>query len=258
MPRKKNEEKEEELQVQAPKKKTFANQWFEDYCVNNKDDMRIVCNLTARSANEQFKLQCRKDNEEVFAVVFYGTFLSILEYIKEKQKKWNRFTIEISKSLNIGYTNNDNEDNEKVGNFMPIMEHIGINRNIVDNSPITEDQTNENYLRWKELNVKKNAEACKTIQETAYEKLKSEYKTDLRTSEAVIPVFCIFLDHITNVLKMKFKEAEGTNVSEVSMNVFGLFDIYYSFNEEDNQEIIEYQPNITMKLAFKSDDMASR
>ena len=57
---------------------------------------------------------------------------------------------------------------------------------------------------------------------------------------------------------MKYKEAEGTDVSEVSMNVLGLFDIFYSFNEEENQEIIEYQPNIMMKLALKSDSVAGR
>ena len=66
------------------------------------------------------------------------------------------------------------------------------------------------------------------------------------------------MDNITNVLKVKFKEAKGTDVSEVHMNVLGLFDAYYSYTEEDNQEIIEFQPNVTMKLALKADDVAGR
>lgn len=81
---------------------------------------------------------------------------------------------------------------------------------------------------------------------------------NIRTAEGIFPLFCIFLDHIVNVMKMRFREAQGTDTSEVSMNVLGLFDVYYSFDEDDNKEIIEFQPNILMKLALKADDIASR
>lgn len=260
MPRKPKVEKEEELDIKTPdKKETFVTRWFKDNAVNNATELKTICDLTARSAEEQFRLYLKSGNTEVYAVVFYGTFLTILNSLKQKQKIYNNFTIEICNSINIGYTNNDDENNEKVGNFMPIMEYIGINRNIVDSSSSFDvDTTSQNFIRWKELNIKKNIEYYKEIQEIAYEKLKSEYKTNLRTSEAVIPLFCIFMDHITNLLKVKFREADGTDVSEVSMNILGLFDVFYSYNEDDNQEIIEFQPNIRMKLALKSDEIASR
>lgn len=260
MPRKKQEELEQEVDItKVEKKETFATRWFNEHAVNNRRELGIICNLTAESVDNQFSLKVKSDNTEVFGVIFYGTFMTILDYIRSKQKNYNEYTIEIANSVNVGYTNNDNEDNEKVGNFMPILEFIGINRNLVDiETNIDSGRTARNYLRWKELNVKKNIESCKEIQEKALERLKSEFKTELRTSEAVIPIFCIFMDHITNLLKTKFQEADGTDVSEVQMNVFGLFDAYYSYDEEDQKEIIEFQPNITMKLALKSDDIASR
>lgn len=256
----KPKEIEQEIDVkQQEKKETFVTRWFNDYAVNNKQELKIICNLTSRSAEEQFSLYLKSGNTEVYAVVFYATFMTILEFIKGKQKVRNNFTIEICNSINVGYSNSNDDNNEKVGNFMPIMEYIGINRNIVDGvSPMELDKTTQNFIRWQELNIKQNVTYYKEIQERAYERLKGEYRTNLRTSEAVIPLFCIFMDHITNVLKMKFKEADGTDVSEVSMNVLGLFDVYYSFNEEDNQEVIEFQPNISMKLALKADDIASR
>ena len=259
MPRK-VKEKEEELDVKVPevKKETFVTRWFRDYAVNNAMEMKIICNLTSRAAEEQFNISITSNNTEIFAAVFYGTFITILEFLKDKEKKYNNFTIEIANSINIGYVNNSDENNEKVGNFMPIMEYIGINRKIIDNEKLDVNRTTDNCIRWKELNIKQNVEFYKGIQEKAYERLKREYHIDLRTSEAVIPLFCIFMDYITNVLKIKYKEAEGTDISEVSLNVFGLFDAYYSFNSEDNQEVIEFQPNITMKLALKSDDNASR
>ncbi len=260
MPKQKLEEKDQELDVRKQEKKeTFVTRWFKDHAVNNTNDMKIICGLTARSAEEQFNLVIPSGNTEVFAVVFYGTFLTILDWIRQKQKNYNQFSIEIAESINIGYTNNTNQDNEKVGNFMPIMEYIGINRNIIDSDNVSDEyKTSNNCIRWKELNIKKNIEAYKEIQEVAFDRLKTEYHTNLRTSEAVIPLFCIFMDNISNIVRYKYQEAAGTDVSEVSMNVFGLFDVYYSFEEETNQEIIEFQPNIRMKLALKSDETAGR
>lgn len=260
MPKLKREEKELEIDTSKQKKPiTFVKRWFQDHAVNNKEDIKIICDLTAKSAAEQFYFYIKTDNTEVFAVIFYATFTSILEFIKGKQKTYNNFTITIANSINVGYSNNDDENNEKVGNFMPIMEHIGINRNIVDDSSkIDADRTSRNFITWKTLNIKKTSEYYKEIQEMAYDKLKREFKTSIRTSEAVFPLFCIFMDHLVNYMKYKYREAERTEVSEVSMNVLGLFDIYYSFDEEENLEIIEFQPNILMKLTLKSDAIASR
>lgn len=261
MPKTKAPEKEMELDIvkSKEKKETFVTRWFKDYAVNNKEDLKIICDLTARSAQEEFSMFISTGNTEVYAVIFYATFMSILKFIRGKQKKYNNFTVEICNSINLGYTNNDNENNEKVGNFMPIMEYIGINRTIVDDTPSTDPaKTTQNFIRWKELNIKKNVEYYKEIQESAFNDLKTKYRTNIRTSEAVIPLFCTFMDHITNVLKEKYREAEGTDISEVSMNVLGLFDVYYSFDADNNQEIIEFTPNIKMKLALKNDTEAAR
>lgn len=261
MPRKKPIEREEELDIkkEAPKKETFVTRWFKDYATDNAAELKIVCDLTARVAEEQFCMIIPSNNTEVYAVIFYATFLTILDSIKEKQKTYNKFTIEIANSINIGYTNDDDDSNEKDGNFTPIMEYIGINRKIIDTDrSLDPDKTISNFLKWKELNIKTNVKYYKEIQELAYDRCYKEYRTSPRTSEAMIPLFCIFMDHIVSVLKMKFQEAAGTDISEVKMNVFGLFDVYYSFNSEENQEIIEFKPNIRMKLALKDDDAATR
>jgi len=259
MPRKPKEEEQVIDVNNQVKKETFVTRWFNDYAVNNRTEVKFVCDLTARSAEEQFSIYLKSGNTEVYGVVFYATFMTILKFLKGKQNSYNNFTIQMFNSINLGYTNSTDENNEKVGNFMPIMEYIGINRSVVneDNSRDI-DRTSQNCIRWQQLNSKKNVEYYKEIQEHAYDVLKNQYKTNLRTSEAIIPLFCIFMDHIVNVLKVKFKEADGTDVSEVSMNVFGLFDVFYSYNEEDDKEIIEFQPNIQMKLALKSDDVAGR
>ena len=260
MPRKKLEEKDQELDVKkVEKKETFATRWFKDHCTDNASDMKIICGLVSRSAEDQFHLFIPSGNTEVYAVVFYGTFITILDWIRQKQKSKNEFSIEIAGSVNVGFTNNTDQNNEKVGNFMPVLEYIGVNRSIIDSDDGPDEyRTSKNCIRWKELNIKKNVESYKEIQEVAFDRLKTELHTNLRTSEAVIPLFCIFMDNLTSYMRYKYQEADGTDVSEVSMNVFGLFDIYYSFDADNNQEIIEFQPGISMKLRLKSDDTAGR
>ena len=258
MPRKVKEQEEEEVQIGEPvKKKTFVVRWFEEHCPNNAKDIRAICELTARSAEEQFGMCVRSSNHEVFAMVFFATFQSILDFLRDHQKRYSQYTIEIGGSVNIGYCNSQSEDNEKVGNFMPIMEYIGINRTIVDPTTIGIDTTTKNFIRWKELNVKKNVEHYKQIQELAYNRILTDYRTDLRTSEATIPLFCIFMDHINSVLRMKYLEAEGTTVDEISLNVLGLFDAYYSYDETDGKECYEYTPSVFFKLSLKNDTVSS-
>lgn len=255
----KPKEVEQEIDIKAEatqKKESFATRWFKDYAVNNYSELKMVSDLTSRSVEEQFSMYLPKGNTEVYAATFYETYIQIQKFLISQQSKYKNFTIEICNSVNIGYCNNNDEENEKVGNFFPILEYIGVNRNVIDDSEISEEKTNQNLLRWKTINIKKTAEYYKEIQEKTYEVLKSKYRINLRTSEAVFPIFCIFMDNITNVLKVKYKESEGTGVSEVSMNVLGLFDVFYRFDEEENTEIIEFEPRITAKTGTKNDDKA--
>lgn len=256
MARKKEVEQEIDIKEPVAKKESYATRWFKDYAVNNYHDLKMVADLTGKSVEQQFSMYLPKGNTEVYACTFYETYMQIQEFLKNRQNQYKNFTIEICNSINIGYCNNDDEDNEKVGNFFPILEYIGVNRNVIDNSDMSEDKTNQNLLRWKTINIKKTAEYYKEIQEKTYEQLKNKYRINLRTSEAVFPIFCIFMDNVTNVLKYKYKEAEGTNVSEVSMNVLGLFDVFYRFDDETNDEIIEFAPRITAKTGTKNDSIA--
>lgn len=259
---KKNKSEEQEVVQEThkdKKPKSYVKRWFDDYAVNNKADIKIVCDLTARSMEEQFNMCLKSGNTEVYAVTYYASFMALLELLKQKQKQYNNFTIQICNSINIGYTNNDDENNEKVGNFFPVLEFIGVNRNIIDSSTeIDPERTSQNLIRWKELNIKKNIEFIKQWQEHAYQKLLAEFKTDLKYSEACPAIFCIFSDNILNYIKLKYKELDKTDVSEVSMNVLGLYDIFYSYDEEDDKDIVECVPGISVKLALKNDNIASR
>lgn len=246
------------VETKIPKKVTRVSIWFQDHCTENISDIKHICNLTARTLDEDFGMYSKSNNTEVFAVVFFATFISILKYIAGKQKTYKNYSIQIFNSINIGYTNNENDDNEKVGNFTPIFEYVGTNKEVVkdpDDGVITADKMEKKFSLWKTINSKKNVEQYKEIQEMAFQKLIDEFKVDLRYSESIFPIFCTFFDHIIAVLKLKYREAEGTDIHEIKLNILGLFDIYYSFDEE-NGEIIDFEPNITSKLTLKNDEVA--
>lgn len=250
-----------EMSEEKPKEKkvTKVVKWFNEYCTDNKSDIKMICDLVARSVEDQFNMSVASNNTELFALMFFVTFTSVLDFLKKKQSQFDNFSFEICNSINIGYTNNIDESNEKVGNFMPIIEYISINRNIIrDDDTNSDDSSTVNFIHWKQQNLRQNENFCNQIQDQASVVLTNEYGIRIANNECIIPIFCIFLDMIVQVLKLKFQEAMGTNVSEVSMNILGLFTAYYSFNEEDNEEIIEYIPGIYTKLRQKSDINASR
>lgn len=237
----------------------YVQRWFDDYVVNDKDDIKIICQNTATSIAEQFSININGGFNVIYAAAFYETFLSILKFIREKQKTYNEFSINIADLVVVGYTNNDDDANEKVGNFFPFVEYIGKYTKVInDDDRMASDKTTSNVIRWKELNVKQNIEFMKKIQLDAFESISKNMKINLRTDEAIIPIFCTFMYYVAEYMKYKFKEANHTEVSEVKMNVLGLFDIFYSYDEEEGKEIVDIVPGIKMKLELKMDNVADR
>ena len=259
MPKKKPELDEQIELAQKQKKETFVTKWFKDTAVNNRREMKQICDLVSQSAYQQFSLHVPSDHTEIFAVVFYATFEEILAFCKSRQKNAKDFTLQIANSINIGYTNDTDEDNEKVGNFTPILEFIGVNRTLQPSESERMDPkfSTSSFIQWKELNGKLTAEYYNEIQNKTYDRLRTKYRTNIRYAEAVIPLFCTFMDYIGHVLKQMYREAEGTGKSEVALNVFGLFDIFYSFNEDENREYITFAPGIPMKTGLKNDEIAA-
>ena len=63
------EEKIEERQ--EPKKITKTVKWFNEYCVENKSDIKTICDITSRSIQNQFNMFVKSSNTEVYALIFF-------------------------------------------------------------------------------------------------------------------------------------------------------------------------------------------
>ena len=256
-----NEEFNEAIEEPKQKKITRTIKWFNEYCTENKTEIKMICDIVADSVAKQFDMHVKSSNTEVFALIFFVTFETILDFLRSKQSSYDNFTFEICKSINIGYTNNTDENNEKVGNFMPMMEHIGINRSIIRNEDLSSDDHSEvNFIKWKQQNLTQNENYLNQIQNQSATKLATEYGIQIVNNEAIIPIFCTFFDVLAQVLKLKYYDMIETSPekSEYSINVLGLFTAFYSFDSEESKENIDYSPGIYMKLRQKSDLKSSK
>lgn len=240
----------------------WALRWFNQYVIDDKEDIRKICAVVDKMASEKLDIAIANNggHMEVYAAVFHGILTAIMEYMRSKQKEgYKQFTIELGNSLNFGYDNDDDENNEKVGNFMPILEYIGTSTH--PQRPRDTGVSNTNTIaaaamNWKSANMKKTTSHYQAIQEIAYKILSKSYRVQLPTSELIFPIFCLFLDNMAAVLKYKYNELQGTGVSQVSMNVVGMFKATYSFDVINNEEIIQYQAFPAIKLGMKSDTMS--
>jgi hypothetical protein len=244
--------------IEEPKQKkiTHTIKWFNEYCTEDKKYIKMICDLVADSVATQFDMHVKSSNTEVFALIFFVTFETILDFLKQKQSSYDNFSFIICKCVNIGYNNNTDTENEKVGNFMPVIEYMGINRNIIrDENNNADDKSEVNFIRWKQQNLTQNENYCNQVQNQAALRLASEYGVQIVNNEAIIPIFCIFFDMIVEVIKAGFYDirAGSDDITEFKINVLGLFDAYYSFDPEKNVEAIDYLPGIYTKLREKSD-----
>ena len=226
--------------------------WFERTCVDDRDKILAVCAVTGRMLADQFNMRTRENLDEVWALVFYECWLQILEFLSRKTSQYTEFEVQVEKCVRIGYTNYLNDDDEKVGNFMPFMEWVGKDTSIVYNPHETAD---DNFIRWKEQNSIKNVDMQKEIQDKTALLINRKYGMNIGSPDAVIPIFCIFLDNVVNILKQDYKDA-GEDVSKVKMNVLSQFTVTYSFDTDDNREIVDFSPSVAIKMEIKNDTKA--
>lgn len=253
--------KKVEMEAPAPVRKiTRSEAWFNANVQDNRKEIEEVCEMTGRRIHEQARVILSNPNSTpvLFALVVDRTFTAIANFLVKKQSAGYRsFSILLGRNFNIGYRDGDDDTSEKIGNFVPVLEYGEQNKSIVPSSSAEpEEIAIDSYKRWLELNTVEAADDATLIASEAFDHLLNEDRINLRHKEAIIPIFCIFIDMLVEVLKIKYQEKKDANRTEVLINVFGLFKAYYSIDATDNTEVIEFEPGIKLKQDMKSDKYA--
>lgn len=211
------------------------------------DDINQICDVASKIIKEKFLVNIA--DYRIIGAMFRETYMSFLEKLKELEKSYSNYSIDVAGRFTIGYTTTDNEDDEKQGNFMVFIEDHGTSKK--NNDPDITASAKERVVQWCIENISVQPDVVNAVSLIAMEKLK---KLDivLASNEFVIPIFIVIYDTLVNYLKIRRSECGSF---EYEVNFISCFNI--KAMEGENGDIIAIRPNIEAKLELKNDALAS-
>lgn len=230
---------------------TKSENWYVKNVVEDHEDIETIANLAKKALYDKLSIEI---NSTDVVISTYGVIFKVIEdYIKEQQESHPEYSLNIANRFEIGYTNTDDESQEKVGNFMiymKVLENNAMDMQIDED----EDRTIELATQWNAANITSNVEAVKEISARSLRRASQDLEIELGSLEVVIPFFCIVLEQI--IAYMKIKRAEE-NVQEYEINLCGL--CHAGAQCFDGMtEVAYFRPTVTKKRVFKDDKGANK
>ena len=223
--------------------------YFEEFAHEDQEHVITICETASKVIFDRFK--ARFDDPRLLAACFskiYGAFLNKLESL---ESEFSSFQINICDRLSMGYSTTNDEDDEKIGNFMISITHLNSNKkneNVEDPTAKTEERA----VQWNTENIISQPELLRKISVEAVDELKT-IDVNIGTTELIIPIFVTTYEAIVNYLKIKRNEEDAF---EFEINFISCF--YIGAREsEDGLDDIYIRPNIEAKLKLKNDTNAS-
>ena len=224
--------------------------YFDNFCVEDTDEVLTICQAAKKKIYNRIKM--RFDDPKLLGTVFSIIYETIIEELKTLEESYSSFEINIAGKLLIGYSTNENTDDEKVGNFMIYMKNIGSNSAETD----TVDpnlKSIELASRWNTENIVDQPELLRKISIKAIENLSKVADVKLSATELIMPIFVYTYESICQILIIKRKELDEF---EHEINFMSCFYIGARETESDVDDIY-IRPNIEAKLLLKDDAKAS-
>lgn len=230
-------------------RKTYAEAWVDEFVVNDKEDMMIIGGMTSRELIDKFKLNITP----AAAIAIYGiTFETILDYLKKKQEAhFSSFQINVCNVISISYNNQEDDESEKLGNFMPFIQQIADGP--IPDTGISGTKTIELCAAWNTSHISEEPEVLSEIQNMAVRNLNDRLAMRTASSDLIMPIFCTFHENLISYIKMKRVDMQATSYL---LDVAGIYKVSVS-EADDATEIIEYPPLVYTKKTMKDDSMAS-
>lgn len=224
----------------------LVKQWIDEHLVNDIEDNMNIAFLAIENIGKKFSAAF-KEPELVLAT--YGViFQSIVEVLAEKRQDNSSYSINICDRFEIGYTdNNDNEDMEKMGSFVPYIYDLKCGKKTYDN--VEKLKTIEVCTSWLSQNNIDQTGVIKQISKVALKNLAEKIDFHLADWQLIIPFFIMIHESMIGYIKMK--QAESGNYEEM-IDFCGCIDVFARMTEDKDVEI-EFCPQVSMKLDIKSD-----
>ena len=245
-----NEEQVEEIPEDWQKLiKAYDSRTFE-----NQKDIALICDTANKVIYDRFRVNLRRPDDPFFsyykmtAMIFVETFRAIIQQLLDRRATNATYNINIGNRINIGFSNSDNDEDEKNGNFCPYVKDIP-HYTVKDDDDIKLDGHCKEYIRnWNQENMIQNPEDTLTIANHALKSLKA-IDINLGSPELVFPLFVTIYESIISYLKIRRRESED---DEFMINFCNCITVD-CIGQDDGVDKITIIPAIEDKLNIKSD-----
>lgn len=231
--------------------------FLKDSLCEDFDVIESIADTANRSLYEKYKIKL--DSWPMSTAVFLKTFESICTMLKSKESNYSNYAINFMNRFIVSFNSNINDEDEKNGNFMIYLRHIGgdtAKDTFIDptDTPLTRvaDWNKENLVSKIDDGVmKKQPELTRKMSLLAVEYI-NKINIKLANNEVIFPMFINYYDSIITVCKLVRKDRD---LPKLEVNL-GLLRIIIK-EGPDGRDVIELKPDIAGKLNIKDDKLAT-
>ena len=222
---------------------------FKENVKEDEEHIITICSTASKQIWDRFKI--RFDDPKLLGSCFIIIYEEFIRKLQDLQKTYSDFKIKMCDRLEMGYSTNDNDEDEKSGNFMIYIRHLNCTKKDYGIEDPTEGPR-ERSVHWNTNNIIAQPELLREISINAVEKLKT-IDVAIGFEEAIIPIFVTVYESLIIYLKTKRKELDEF---EFEINFMSCF--YIGAREsEDVDDDVYIRPNIAFKLELKNDEKAT-
>lgn len=239
---------------------TKAEPWvvfMKDSLCEDFDIIESIADTANRALYEKYKIKI--DSWALSTAIFLKTFESICTMLKSKEKDYSSYAVNFMNRFIVSFNSNINDEDEKTGNFMIYLRHVGgdtVKDTFVDptDTPLTRvsDWNKDNLIsKIDDGIVKKQPELTRKMSLLAVDYI-NKINIKLANNEVIFPMFINYYDSIITVCKLVRKDRD---LPKLEVNL-GLLRVVVK-EGPDGRDIIELKPDIAGKLNIKDDKLAS-
>lgn len=224
---------------------------YEDYYKNvvreDNDDVAAIGAIANTEIFKRFNIDI--PNEQMAIVVYSVVFGAIQDAILKQEEDKKSFKLNIADRLEMGFGTREDEEDEKVGNFMVYIKHIYNTKK----STVDSDETSSIVLctQWNSENIIQQTKFISDVVIESKRRLK-ELRIPIDSEEIIMPIFITIHEQLIGYIQLKRAE---TKEFEYEINFASCF--YVGARESAEEDDIYFRPNISSKLTFKNDQKGS-
>lgn len=230
--------------------------YWEEHAPEDEDELKTICESAAIEIHELFKLNLINEKRgldaRIVGCIFSKIFDAIIEQLQKLEEQYTDFELDIVQRFTIGYDTNENDNDEKEGNFMIYMRDLNceVRTEITDS---LDASSLERVVSWNTQNLKDKIDMHRNIAIAALKKIADDLDIVLSSEEYIWPIFITTYEALIKYLRSRIAELQ---VPSLEINFISCFWAGI-LESEDGLGKIYIRPNINSKLKLKNDEKAS-